>query len=162
MINGDRHRHDNDDHLKTKIIIRVPEILQCHSQFRIALTEAVKNWDEVEKIDDEEEKDVVNDGIMHTLLGGEDWRRLCRLLFQVSRPRGLLGLHQQLQRGSLSLSNIIIITQGNHCHHHCFFEFSFSLPGDGACKVRVKAKICFCRFSKGNVAFSLLSCWSDR
>ena len=26
---------------------RVPEILQCHSQFRIALTEAVKNWDEV-------------------------------------------------------------------------------------------------------------------
>ena len=34
---------------KTSIIIccRVPEILQCHSQFRIALTEAVKNWDEV-------------------------------------------------------------------------------------------------------------------
>ena len=26
---------------------RVPEILQCHSQFRIALTEAVKNWDQV-------------------------------------------------------------------------------------------------------------------
>ena len=26
---------------------RVPEILQCHSQFRIALTEAVKHWDEV-------------------------------------------------------------------------------------------------------------------
>ena len=26
---------------------RVPEILQIHSQFRIALTEAVKNWDEV-------------------------------------------------------------------------------------------------------------------
>ena len=26
---------------------RVPEILQCHLQFRIALTEAVKNWDEV-------------------------------------------------------------------------------------------------------------------
>merc|ERR1719430_728389 len=31
---------------------RVPEILQCHSQFRIALTEAVKNWDEEEKIGD--------------------------------------------------------------------------------------------------------------
>jgi len=31
---------------------RVPEILQCHSQFRIALTEAVKNWDEDEKIGD--------------------------------------------------------------------------------------------------------------
>jgi len=31
---------------------RVPEILQCHSQFRIALSEAVKNWDEDEKIGD--------------------------------------------------------------------------------------------------------------
>jgi len=31
---------------------RVPEILQCHSQFRIALSEAVKNWDEEEKIGD--------------------------------------------------------------------------------------------------------------
>ena len=29
---------------------RVPEILQCHSQFRIALSEAVKNWDEVSQI----------------------------------------------------------------------------------------------------------------
>jgi hypothetical protein len=26
---------------------RVPEILQCHSQFKIALTEAVTNWDEI-------------------------------------------------------------------------------------------------------------------
>ena len=26
---------------------RVPEIMQCHLQFRIALTEAVKNWDQV-------------------------------------------------------------------------------------------------------------------
>merc|ERR1719346_61615 len=31
---------------------RVPEIQQIHSQFRIALTEAVKNWDEDEKIGD--------------------------------------------------------------------------------------------------------------
>merc|ERR1719350_2716855 len=31
---------------------RVPEILQIHSQFRIALTEAVKNWDQDEKIGD--------------------------------------------------------------------------------------------------------------
>ena len=31
---------------------RVPEILQCHSQFRIALSEAVKNWDEEERIGD--------------------------------------------------------------------------------------------------------------
>merc|ERR1719219_2598431 len=31
---------------------RVPEILQIHSQFRIALSEAVKNWDEDEKIGD--------------------------------------------------------------------------------------------------------------
>ena len=30
---------------------RVPEILQCHSQFRIALAEAVKNWDEVGVVD---------------------------------------------------------------------------------------------------------------
>ena len=30
---------------------RVPEILQCHSQFRIALAEAVKNWDEVGSVD---------------------------------------------------------------------------------------------------------------
>ena len=29
---------------------RVPEILQIHSQFRIALTEAIKNWDEVRNI----------------------------------------------------------------------------------------------------------------
>ena len=37
-----------------KVIIlmdRVPEILQCHSQFRIALAEAVKNWDEVGVVD---------------------------------------------------------------------------------------------------------------
>ena len=31
--------------------------------------------------------------------GGEDWRRLRRLLFKVGRPRGLLRLHQQFQRG---------------------------------------------------------------
>merc|ERR1719219_2330790 len=31
---------------------RVPEILQIHSQFRIALSEAVKNWDEDDKIGD--------------------------------------------------------------------------------------------------------------
>jgi len=31
---------------------RVPQILECHSQFRIALSEAVKNWDEEEKIGD--------------------------------------------------------------------------------------------------------------
>merc|ERR1719330_262747 len=31
---------------------RVPEILQIHSQFRIALTEAIKHWDEDEKIGD--------------------------------------------------------------------------------------------------------------
>ena len=30
---------------------RVPEILQCHSQVRIALAEAVKNWDEVGVVD---------------------------------------------------------------------------------------------------------------
>ena len=29
---------------------RVPEILQIHSQFRIALSEAVKNWDEVRNL----------------------------------------------------------------------------------------------------------------
>ena len=29
---------------------RVPEILQIHSQFRIALSEAVRNWDEVKTI----------------------------------------------------------------------------------------------------------------
>ena len=37
-----------------KVIIlmdRVPEILQCHSQFMIALAEAVKNWDEVGSVD---------------------------------------------------------------------------------------------------------------
>ena len=33
------------------VMDRVPEILQCHSQFRIALAEAVKNWDEVGVVD---------------------------------------------------------------------------------------------------------------
>lgn len=31
---------------------RVPEILQCHLLFRIALVEAIKNWDKEEKIGD--------------------------------------------------------------------------------------------------------------
>ena len=31
---------------------RVPEILQCHLLFRIALSEAVRNWDKDEKIGD--------------------------------------------------------------------------------------------------------------
>ena len=31
---------------------RVPEILQCHSLFRIALSEAIRNWDKEEKIGD--------------------------------------------------------------------------------------------------------------
>ena len=35
----------------TIVMDRVPEILQCHSQFRIALAEAVKNWDEVGVVD---------------------------------------------------------------------------------------------------------------
>ena len=33
----------------TSMFYRVPEILQIHAQFRIALSEAVKNWDEVRK-----------------------------------------------------------------------------------------------------------------
>ena len=28
---------------------RVPQILQCHQQFRLALGEAVKNWDQVDR-----------------------------------------------------------------------------------------------------------------
>lgn len=31
---------------------RVPEILQCHTLFRIALAEAIRKWDDEEKIGD--------------------------------------------------------------------------------------------------------------
>jgi len=34
------------------LFYRVPEIVQCHAQFRIALTEAIKNWDTEEKLGD--------------------------------------------------------------------------------------------------------------
>ena len=40
-------------HNKVQLLFhRVPEILHCHSLFRIALSEAIKNWDRDEKIGD--------------------------------------------------------------------------------------------------------------
>ena len=40
-------------HNKVQLLFhRVPEILNCHTLFRIALSEAIKNWDRDEKIGD--------------------------------------------------------------------------------------------------------------
>ena len=36
----------------SKIFCKVPEILQCHKLFRIALSEAVSNWDREHRIGD--------------------------------------------------------------------------------------------------------------
>ena len=60
----------------TAIIIssRVPEILQCHSQFRIALTEAVKNWDEV-KITADHDDVTITMTMMMTMMMKETFRR---------------------------------------------------------------------------------------
>lgn len=38
--------------LKSTWILLVPEILQCHTQFRLALSECVRSWDVEEKIGD--------------------------------------------------------------------------------------------------------------
>jgi Rho guanine nucleotide exchange factor 10 len=40
-------------HNKVQLLFhRVPEILNCHTLFRIALSEAIRNWDKEEKIGD--------------------------------------------------------------------------------------------------------------